>query len=267
MKKTRKMMMVLLTVSMMAMLLSGCKKNNLIVDESKESSTQATVELPTITKEPINTKEPEESKEVEVTSEPTKAPEPTEEAVATPEVTKEPEVTEAPTAPPAPGHTHDYGSGVVTTQATCGATGVKTYTCSCGDTKTETIPATGNHVNTYEDYMHYPSCTRGGYVNVVCSDCGTWISGGDVGALPHEYETILSYAGDCITPAHYRNICKNCGFPGEPTLGEVNPDVHNNIRTVTDEVWDDEKKQWMYVTGSYCGDCGKDFGTSKIEYK
>lgn len=45
------------------------------------------------------------------------------------------------------GHTY---SSKVTTAATCGKAGVKTYTCSvCGDSYTEVIPATGKHV--YDD--------------------------------------------------------------------------------------------------------------------
>ena len=41
--------------------------------------------------------------------------------------------------------THSY-TAAVTKQPTCGATGVRTYTCSlCGDSYTETIPATGAH--------------------------------------------------------------------------------------------------------------------------
>ena len=46
--------------------------------------------------------------------------------------------------PSQPAHTHSYSSSV-TTQPTCGKAGVRTYTCSCGDLYTESIPATGNH--------------------------------------------------------------------------------------------------------------------------
>lgn len=313
MKKTKKMMMVLLTVSMVAMLLSGCKKKDLIVDESKDNSTQAGVELPTVTEEPVVSEAPEVSKEVEGTSEPTKEPEPTEETTATPEVTEVPETTaeptevpteeptvkpteaptpkptavptavpteaptpvptpkpterpvydpptptEAPTAPPAQSHTHSFEGGTVTTQPTCGSAGVKTYTCSCGETKTEAIAATGNHVNTREEWMYYPSCSKGGYVNVVCSDCGAWISGGDVPPTAHDFESTLGYAGDCCRPATYKNTCKECGAPGETTYGEKNPNVHD-IRTTTSEDWDDEKKQWVETTGSYCTWCGEVF--------
>lgn len=46
--------------------------------------------------------------------------------------------------PSQPAHTHSYSSSV-TTQPTCSKAGVRTYTCSCGDLYTESIPATGNH--------------------------------------------------------------------------------------------------------------------------
>ena len=34
---------------------------------------------------------------------------------------------------------HNWGEGVVTTEPTTEAEGVKTYTCECGETKTESI--------------------------------------------------------------------------------------------------------------------------------
>lgn len=40
-----------------------------------------------------------------------------------------------------PPHTHSYGEGTVTTAATYNAAGIKTYTCSCGEKKTESIPS------------------------------------------------------------------------------------------------------------------------------
>lgn len=54
----------------------------------------------------------------------------------------EPDVPDVPVEPDEP-HTHSYTSEV-TTAATCTTAGVKTYTCSCGDTYTEAIPATGH---------------------------------------------------------------------------------------------------------------------------
>lgn len=51
-------------------------------------------------------------------------------------------------------HSHSYTSAV-TTAATCTTAGVKTYTCSCGDSYAESIPATGHN-----------------YVDGVCTVCG-----------------------------------------------------------------------------------------------
>lgn len=56
--------------------------------------------------------------------------------------------------PPAQ-HTHTWNTGVVTKEATCTEAGVKTFTCSCGATYTEDIPAKGHNYN-----------------NGVCSNCG-----------------------------------------------------------------------------------------------
>lgn len=57
--------------------------------------------------------------------------------------------------PPAQ-HTHTWDAGVVTKEATCTEAGVKTFTCSCGATYTEDIPAKGHNYNN----------------NGVCSNCG-----------------------------------------------------------------------------------------------
>ena len=56
--------------------------------------------------------------------------------------------------PPAQ-HTHTWDAGVVMKEATCTEAGVKTFTCSCGATYTEDIPAKGHNYN-----------------NGVCSNCG-----------------------------------------------------------------------------------------------
>ena len=43
-------------------------------------------------------------------------------------------------------HSHSYTSEI-TTPATCGQAGVKTFTCRCGDSYTEAVPATGQHTS------------------------------------------------------------------------------------------------------------------------
>ena len=63
----------------------------------------------------------------------------------------EPETPEQPDEPETPEHTHSWGSGTVTTEPTCKEKGVKTYTCSCGETKTESIAAKGHTYSSSSD--------------------------------------------------------------------------------------------------------------------
>ncbi|WP_028510321.1 leucine-rich repeat domain-containing protein [Ruminococcus sp. NK3A76] len=65
-------------------------------------------------------------------------------------------------------HTHSYTSKVTTT-ATCTKNGVKTYTCSCGDSYTETIKATGHK---YTEKVVKPTYDAQGYTLHTCSVCG-----------------------------------------------------------------------------------------------
>ena len=44
-------------------------------------------------------------------------------------------------------HTHVFDEGKVTKEPTCTEPGVKTFTCSCGETKTEEVPALGHDWN------------------------------------------------------------------------------------------------------------------------
>lgn len=74
--------------------------------------------------------------------------------------------TSAPSTPSKPAHTHSYVS-TVTTQPTCCNPGVRTYTCSCGSSYTESIPATGNH-NWVAQTMKQPVCEW----HVICNGCG-----------------------------------------------------------------------------------------------
>lgn len=78
------------------------------------------------------------------------------EATATPEATEEP-------------HTHNY-TEEITTDATCEADGLKTFTCECGDTYTEAIPAT-EHI--YENYVsnNDATYTSDGTETAKCNTC------------------------------------------------------------------------------------------------
>ncbi|MBQ6592125.1 MAG: LCP family protein [Solobacterium sp.] len=99
-----------------------------------------------------------------------------------------------PTDSPEPVHTHSY-SGSETSPASCEGTGVMTWTCSCGDSYTETIPALGHDWQVIESAD--PTCTGPGYAVYQCSRCGA------------------SFRED------YAQLTEGCGTP-EPT-GEPDP--------------------------------------------
>ena len=85
--------------------------------------------------------------------------------------------------------THSY-VGAVTTAPTCGAEGVRTYTCSvCGDSYTEAIAATGEHTYDY-------AC------DADCNVCGGI-------RIPADHQ----YTADCDT------ICDVCGAVRTITVG------------------------------------------------
>ncbi|MBO5306067.1 MAG: hypothetical protein J6B12_04825, partial [Clostridia bacterium] len=63
--------------------------------------------------------------------------------------------------------THDYAEETVA--PTCGEAGKTVYTCACGDTYEEEIPATGEH--SMEDTILDATCTEPEKVGEVCSVC------------------------------------------------------------------------------------------------
>ena len=96
----------------------------------------------------------------------------TSEATVTPQPTAAPTAipTTAPTpTPTAAPHVHSY-TGTVTQAASCITNGVMTYTCSCGASYTEPIPATGH---AYVQTGASPAtCVANGYITYTCSNCG-----------------------------------------------------------------------------------------------
>ena len=67
-------------------------------------------------------------------------------------------------------HTHAFGEWTVTTPATCTKDGVKTRTCACGETETQTIPATGHSFGEWT-VTTPATCTADGVETRSCA-CG-----------------------------------------------------------------------------------------------
>lgn len=86
-------------------------------------------------------------------------------------------------------HVHSYTSSV-TKAATCSESGVVTYTCSCGDSYTESIPMTAH---SYGDYVYNNDATTDadGTKTATCSVCGaadTVTAEGTKKSLPSWYD-------------------------------------------------------------------------------
>ena len=95
-------------------------------------------------------------------------------------------------------HTHDY-TDEVTTAPTCDAEGVKTFTCRCGDTYTESVPALGHDM--VVDVAVAPTCTTAGLTEGShCSRCDYKVAQEEVPALGHEFDTYKSLCSVCYAP-------------------------------------------------------------------
>ena len=78
---------------------------------------------------------------------------------------------------------HDYKT--TEEPATCTVNGTKTHTCDCGDSYTETIPATKHQYEIIE--VVNPTCTEGGYTSKRCH-CGDEIQTDVQPAIGHQFK-------------------------------------------------------------------------------
>ncbi|MCM1365384.1 MAG: C-type lectin domain-containing protein [Faecalibacterium sp.] len=117
-------------------------------------------------------------------------------------------------------HVHEYSEDAIA--ATCEVDGYVTYTCSCGKSYTEIIPAT-NHVNAYLIKTVNATCTTDGYtVGTFCPDCKQYINGHEV--IPSTGHTDNNNDGKCddcgidlgtSNPSdNCDHICHKTGFMG-----------------------------------------------------
>lgn len=155
---------------------------------------------------------------------------------ATPNPT--PETKPEPTTPP---HTHNYTASV-TTQPTCSTAGTRTYSCSCGDSYSESIPATGNHnwvhhdaTGHYEEKIITPEHTETIYEgHAICNGCGNDFGAGEAGL---EAIGIHIATTDCWNPGSYHTESIAVGT--------------ETIPAVTESIWVEDSA--AYDSCSVCG--------------
>ncbi len=121
------------------------------------------------------------------------------------------------------GHAHNY-SAEVTKAATCTAKGVKTFTCSCGDSYTEEIPALGHD---YKSSSTDATCTKPGTVTKTCSRCGD--SSTETGVkLDHDYQSV-TVEPTCTKEGSVTHTCKHCGDSYTEKLEKLDHDYDSEI--------------------------------------
>ena len=104
-------------------------------------------------------------------------------------------------------HVHSYQE-VSRTAPTCTEDGVTTYRCeTCGDTYTETTPATGH---SYTAAVTAPTCTEKGYTTYTCKRCGDHYTADEVAALGHDYKAVVT-APTCTEKGYTTYTCTTCG--------------------------------------------------------
>ena len=107
-------------------------------------------------------------------------------------------------------HTHAFGDWEETTPATCTKDGVKTRTCACGETETQTIPATGHTFGDWEETTP-ATCTADGVETRTCSACGET----ETRAIPatgHSFgEWTVTAPATCTVDGMETRTCSACG--------------------------------------------------------
>lgn len=149
-------------------------------------------------------------------------------------------------------HKHNFTS-TITQKPTCTEKGVKTYTCTCGESYTEEIEATG-HGKTEILNRVEPTYEKEGYTgDTCCSICKEILVPGKT--IPRKENEVTECdknghkggKATCISKA----ICEVCG----KTYGEVDPDNHTGNTEIRDKK-DATTTEPGYTGDVYCSDCG-----------
>ena len=102
-------------------------------------------------------------------------------------------------------------------QPTCTEDGSITYTCSCGDTYTETIEANG-HIDSEWIIDKDSTCSSDGSKHIECTVCEEVLKTEKIAKLPHSYNAVTTNA-TCETGGYTTYTCNYCGdnYVGDKT--------------------------------------------------
>ena len=103
-------------------------------------------------------------------------------------------------------HDHSY-TAELTKAATCTEDGIMTYTCSCGDSYTETVKATGH---SYKLVSSSPStCFEPSVSKYKCENCGNEITVTGKETDKHKY-VIIIHGATCTDVGYTEGTCSEC---------------------------------------------------------
>ncbi|MBP3412518.1 MAG: heparinase II/III family protein, partial [Oscillospiraceae bacterium] len=125
---------------------------------------------------------------------------------------------------------HGWNNGSITSQPTCTAAGVKTYTCStCKGTKTEAVAALGH---SYTNKVTAPTCTAQGYTTHTCSRCSNSYKDTYTNALGHNYTNYKATTAPTTSATGVlTGTCSRCSATTTVTLPKLNTTDYTKTTT------------------------------------
>lgn len=112
-------------------------------------------------------------------------------------------------------HIHSYSFEIIKA-ATCEESGEKIYTCGCGDSYSEVIPALGH--NTVKVSSTSATCEKGGTSTYKCTRCGYSYITSDSPKKAHDYTSEIVASATCTRDGKKVFTCKNCNYSYEQII-------------------------------------------------
>ena len=112
-------------------------------------------------------------------------------------------------------HIHSYSFEIIKA-ATCEEAGEKIYTCGCGDSYSETIPALGH--NTVKVSSTSATCEKGGTSTYKCTRCNYSYITSDSPKKAHDYTSEIVTSATCTRDGKKVFTCKNCNYSYEQII-------------------------------------------------
>ena len=108
-------------------------------------------------------------------------------------------------------HEHKFETEIEHVDATCEEDGHILYQCTCGETKEETLPATGHDEGTWITVKE-PNYTEMGKEELRCGKCNTLLDSRELDVIPHEhdYETTAHQDATCTEDGFDTLVCSIC---------------------------------------------------------